>query len=244
MKTETWKKWAVFFGLVALCGLAVFIGTRIEHSHLLIKDSSRMTGSRNFWLDFPAVGDSDLVNAVIEIPAGTNEKWETSDSGELIEWEKTKSGYRVVQYLPYPANYGMVPGTLLSKDRGGDGDPLDIVLLGPSRPRGHVVHAVLIGVLKLTDAGEMDDKLIAVDPKGPLGSVSDMKDLDARYPGVSEILEIYFENYKGLGIMRSGGYGDRDLAMRILQAAVDDFQGRPAPHAEEIKQSGKKDSDS
>jgi len=56
----------------------------------------------------------------------------------------------------------MIPQTLLSKENGGDGDPLDVIILGPSISRGSVVKAHLIGVLKLLDGGEQDDKLIAI----------------------------------------------------------------------------------
>ena len=43
---------------------------------------------------------------------------------------------REVKYLGYPGNYGMIPRTLLPKELGGDGDPLDVIVLGPAVERG------------------------------------------------------------------------------------------------------------
>ena len=61
----------------------------------------------------PRNADGTL-NALVEIPAGTNEKWEASESDPtLLEWERLDGGARrVVRYLAYPANYGIMPDTL------------------------------------------------------------------------------------------------------------------------------------
>ena len=177
----------------------------------------------------PARNADGSVNAVIEIPAGTNDKWQVEDSGAL-EWELEDGRPRVVQYLAYPANYGMVPGTLQAASSGGDGDPLDIVVLGPAVPRGQVVQVRPIAVLRLTDKAERDDKLVAVRPGEPLGDVENLTQLDDRYPGVSSILELWFTGYKGPGRIESGGYADRAEALRILDRAVEAFErARPVP---------------
>ncbi len=72
-----------------------------------------------------------------------------------------KSAAGVTDYvspLPSPFNYGCVPGVL-----GGDGDPLDVVLLGPRRPRGATVRAEVHGTVRFLDAGAVDDKLICAE---------------------------------------------------------------------------------
>lgn len=82
----------------------------------------------------PLNHDGD-VNAVVEIPAGTLDKWELSKSNGQVEWETVNDVPRVVNYLGYPGNYGMIPRTLLPKDDEGDADPLDILVLGPPEPK-------------------------------------------------------------------------------------------------------------
>ena len=167
---------------------------------------------------------SGNIQAVIEVPAGRTEKWEVDKKDGNLKWDFKKGKPRVLKYIGYPGNYGMVPRTLLSKDSGGDGDPLDILLLGPPLKRGEVVSAKLIGVLKLSDDSEQDDKLIAVQFNSPLKKSDSIEELDERFPGITQILELWFTNYKGNGKMKSNGFGDREEAERILNEASDHFE--------------------
>jgi inorganic pyrophosphatase len=167
---------------------------------------------------------SGNIQAVIEVPAGRTEKWEVDKKDGNLKWDFKKGKPRFLKYIGYPGNYGMVPRTLLSKDSGGDGDPLDILLLGPPLKRGEVVSAKLIGVLKLLDDSEQDDKLIAVQFNSPLKKSDSIEELDERFPGITQILELWFTNYKGNGKMKSNGFGDREEAERILNEASDHFE--------------------
>ena len=47
---------------------------------------------------------------------------------------------------------------MLLKSKGGDGDSVDVLLLGPAVPRGSVVKGRVIGMLSLVDTGEVDNK--------------------------------------------------------------------------------------
>ena len=209
------------FAFVALALLACAEG-RTDGSE------TRLTGPRNFLSGYPSVDAQGRVHAVIEIPAGTTAKWETTHDGAAIEWEARAGGRRVVRYLPYPGNYGMVPGTLLPREAGGDGDPLDVIVLGDALPRGSVAAVRLVGVLRLLDDGERDDKLVAVLPEGPLGGARNLADLERRYPGVTEILETWFTHYKGPGRMESLGYEEAPAAERILRAAAEAYRASDA----------------
>jgi inorganic pyrophosphatase len=185
-------------------------------------------GPESFVSGYPATNPDGLVNVVVEIPAGTNAKWEVDKRDGALRWEIRDGQPRVVKFLGYPANYGMVPSTLLPKELGGDGDPLDVLLLGPAQPRGTVARARLLGVLKLLDRGEQDDKLIALLDEAPITGVASLAELDDRYPGVTQILEIWMTSYKGPGVIRSGGYAGADEANAILEAAMRAYQERGA----------------
>jgi inorganic pyrophosphatase len=184
----------------------------------------RLPAETNFLLGFPGVNDDGTVNMVVEIPAGTNAKWETTKSGDALEWELRETGRRIVDYLAYPANYGMIPRTKLPKELGGDGDPLDVVLLGPAIARGDVIAVHPIGVLELLDDGAQDDKIIAVPMEGPFAGVTNLEELESRYPGTAEILETWFAHYKGPGRIESKGFADRGVALEIVGAAADAFR--------------------
>jgi inorganic pyrophosphatase len=133
-----------------------------------------------------------------------------------------------VRYLGYPGNYGMVPRTLLPREQGGDGDPLDVVVLGDAVARGTILEVRVVGLLKLLDGGEWDDKLLAVQAGTALGEVEDLEQLNARFPGVTRIVEIWFENYKGPGEMESLGFGSAADARAVLATAAAAFEAKAA----------------
>jgi inorganic pyrophosphatase len=187
-------------------------------------DTRTIQGEKNFLTGYPPVAEDGKVNVVVEIPAGTDAKWEVSKSEGIMQWEIRNGRPRVVQYLPYPGNYGMVPRTLLPKKAGGDGDPLDVIVLGHAERRGTVLPVKLIGVLKLLDNGEQDDKLIAVPAVGPLSKVNDLQELDKSHPGVKQIIETWFTNYKGPGKMKSLGFADPQSAQQILDTSIKAYE--------------------
>ncbi len=194
---------------------------RIEY---LLADHFRLDGyslvynpdkKLNFYTDFPAVNADGTVNTVIEIPAGTNGKWEVTEETGVLSWELKNGKPRMIKYLAYPWNYGMIPRTM-----GGDGDSLDCLSLGEMELRGTVAEVKIVGVIKLLDGGEVDDKLIGVLPGSTFWEVNSLADLQAKYPGVTEIIQIWIANYKGPGVMEILGLGEVDEAWAILNAGV------------------------
>ncbi len=188
-------------------------------------DNLKQPKRTNYITDFSAKNDDNTINVVIEIPAGTNEKWEVNKQNGEIEWEKRDGDFRMVKYLAYPANYGMIPRTKLPKELGGDGDPLDVLLLGESISRGEVVKAKVIGVLNLLDGGEQDDKLIAVQASGSYFShLQSIEQLEDEYEGITQIIELWFSNYKGKGKLVANGFSEKDEANKILEFAIEEYE--------------------
>ena len=180
-------------------------------------------------IDYAHVSPFDkdsLMQAVIEIPAGTIDKWELNKSNGQLEWEIVNGKPRKVNYLGYPGNYGFIPQTLLSKDQGGDGDPLDVLILGPAVERGSIQKCKIIGVLKLIDHGENDDKIIAVSQNSEMYKVNDILEMENEFNGVLDIVEIWFKNYKGSDVLQSNGYSNRDSAMEIIQRAIETYHSQ------------------
>ena len=140
---------------------------------LLLLFPTVVFGQKNQWIidhhdffhGFEAMDADSLVHMVVEIPAGSNEKWEVSKETGHLEWEIRQDTFRVVPYLPYPANYGMIPGTFLHLEDGGDNDPLDIFLLGPVKKRGEVTKGRVVGVIKTLDGGNKMINLLLLTPK-------------------------------------------------------------------------------
>jgi inorganic pyrophosphatase len=227
----TWRKNNCVVGSLALvltlvgtgcskCGPCEAIGHAPE---LRSVDRYTLVGNRNFLTHFEPLDRDGHVHVVVEIPTGTNAKWEVDKETGHLAWELKKGKPRVVAYLGYPGNYGMVPRTMLPKELGGDGDPLDVLIVGPAIPRGTLVKARLLGVLLLLDDGEQDDKLIAVAVDSPLAGVQSIDDLNQQFNGITDILQLWFSNYKGPGRIVSRGFADAKQARKILDAAIAAF---------------------
>lgn len=203
-----------------------FADTTRHTTAMTSKDIFTIVGDQDL-MSLPAINEDGTIRAIVEIPTGTSAKWEVSkDDPKAVYWEFKKGKPRIVNYLGYPGNYGTIPGTALPKELGGDGDPLDVMVLGQAVPRGEIVNVRLIGVLKMLDGGEQDDKLIAVlAENSPFSHIKSMAQLDAEFHGVSQIVDLWFANYKGPdGGMKGLGFSDADEAQAVLEAAEANYK--------------------
>jgi inorganic pyrophosphatase len=191
---------------------------------LVQRDAETITGPHNFLSGYPATLADGRANAVVEIPAGYTDKWEVKTDDGWLHWDRKDGKPRRVAYLGYPCNYGMVPRTLLSEARGGDGDPLDVLVLGAALPRGTVTPVRVIGLLEMSDGGERDMKLLAVRDDTPFAELRSVAELNARFPGATQIVETWFQNYKGPGVVETHGFGDMPRAAEVLRNASEDFE--------------------
>jgi inorganic pyrophosphatase len=179
----------------------------------------------NYLHDIAPFTSDSLVHVVIEIPAGTNQKWELNKVTGRVEWERiTADSLRIIDYLPYPANYGFVPQTLLPEASGGDGDPVDVFILGPSIDREEIVKARIIGMIHMLDDGELDSKLLAVDVNNPHGfNVKTYEMLLNEYPGALEIIKMWLLNYKGTDRVKILSVNDEKDAIHTIKTAHIDY---------------------
>jgi len=206
-------------------GNLAFSETTPYTSEMTMKDDFTIVGKQDL-MKLDALNADGTARAIVEIPTGTSAKWEVSkDDPKAVYWEYKNGEPRVVNYLGYPGNYGAIPGTALPKELGGDGDPLDVIILGQAVPRGEIVDVRVIGVLKMLDGGEQDDKLIAVlAEESPFSHIESISRLDKEFPGVSDIIDTWFANYKGPdGGMESQGFEDAESAIAVLKAAAGNY---------------------
>jgi inorganic pyrophosphatase len=143
--------------------------------------------------------DGDALNVIVEIPAGTNHKIEYKTATGFSNDTLLGGVTRVVNFLPYPGNYGFVPNTLMDKDRGGDGDPLDVLVICESVPTGTRLAVKPIATLMLRDRGEIDTKIIAVpmDTALRVFQVDNFLEFALEQDAARSIIETWFLNYKG-----------------------------------------------
>jgi inorganic pyrophosphatase len=132
-------------------------------------------------------GTKEEMNVIVEIPRGSQNKYEIDKKTGLIALDRVLHTAQT-----YPFDYGFVPQTLWD-----DGDALDVVLLTtvPLFP-GVLVRARPVAILPMVDGGEADEKVIAVPADDP--RFADMKDLaDLNKHGLKEISH-FFLTYKKL----------------------------------------------
>ena len=170
--------------------------------------------------DYDAINKDGSVNAVVEIKSGIKEKWEISKTTGSISREFYMGSPRIIHHTPYPVNYGMIPRTILPLNRGGDGDPLDIIILGESLPQGKVVKVKPLGVMKMKDSGEQDDKIIAVPIKSSLVKYNNLDQFKNEKPEVLQNIKEWFINYKGKNIVEFINFESDEEAKFIIKDAA------------------------
>jgi inorganic pyrophosphatase len=126
-------------------------------------------------------------NVIIEVPTGSNNKYEYNAEQDIFELDRV-----LFSSVHYPGCYGFIPQTL-----GGDGDPLDVVVLtGEPMITGSVLSVRPVGFLKMTDDKGQDEKILAVPVNDP--RFNERRKLsDVRQHVLLEI-EHFFRIYKEL----------------------------------------------
>ncbi|MEB3251626.1 MAG: inorganic diphosphatase, partial [Cyanobacteriota bacterium] len=99
----------------------------------------------------PAQPEPGLINVLIEIPAGSQNKYEFDKDLNALILDRV-----LFSSVHYPCDYGFVPNTLAD-----DGDPLDgmVMIDQPTFP-GCVVLSRPIGMLEMIDGGDRDEKIL------------------------------------------------------------------------------------
>ena len=150
--------------------------------------------------------------AIVEIPKGSKNKYELDKKTGMLMLDRV-----LFSAVHYPANYGFIPQTYC-----GDHDPLDVLVLGqePVVPLS-IMIAKPIGVMKMRDQGEDDDKIIAVHANDPeyvhYNSITELA--PHRMTEVSR----FFQDYKVLEnkIVEIDHFLDRDDALTVIAEAIE-----------------------
>lgn len=183
---------------------------------LLFMYSCKQSGKVNYYT--LSTESEQGINAVIEIPAGSNHKIEYNSDNNRFENDTLNGQIRVIDFLSYPANYGFIPSTLMDENKGGDGDALDILVIAEHLPTGTVIEVKPIATLLLNDNHELDTKIIAIplDSSLQIISANDYMAFMTKYYGAANIIQNWFLNYKGLGETSLIGWQDEQYARQEI----------------------------
>ena len=166
-------------------------------------------------LDKVSAGSNpDKINVIIEIPYGSNIKYEVDKESRLVVVDRVMYGA-----MFYPANYGFVPHTLAD-----DGDPADVLVLNPyPLQAGSMIASRLIGVLIMEDESGMDEKLLSV----PISKIDPSFDKIQSFTDLPQIvldrIKNFFETYKTLEPnkwVKVKEFQDKASAQAILEKSI------------------------
>ena len=169
----------------------------------------------NIWhdIDPKRITPEDFV-AVIEISKGSKKKYELDKETGMIILDRI-----LHTSTQYPANYGFIPRTYA-----GDNDPLDVLVLCQEKIVSlALVEAYPIGVLKMIDGDEYDEKIIAVARRDPF--LNDYQDITEVPSHISAEIMHFFEVYKQLEGKQTSvdKMMGREEAERIIQESIDNY---------------------
>lgn len=155
------------------------------------------------------------INVIIEIPSGSKCKYELDKVAGMIRVDRI-----IASAVYYPGNYGFIPQTYAD-----DNDPLDALVLSQiSFHPGIIVRSRPIGVMRMTDAGESDDKILCVPLRDPhyqeFKSASDIPQ-----NVLNEILE-FFKVYKNLEEKKVTiqGVEPLEVAIEIVNQSLENYK--------------------
>ena len=159
----------------------------------------------------PAQPKSGLINVLIEIPAGSKNKYEFDKDMNAFALDRV-----LYSSVVYPYDYGFVPNTLAD-----DGDPLDgMVLMDQPTFPGCVIAARPIGMLEMIDGGDRDEKILAVPDKDPrYAAIKSLQDIAQHR--LDEIVE-FFQTYKNLEkkAVEILGWKDVDAVLPLVEECI------------------------
>ena len=160
----------------------------------------------------------EAINVVIEIPQGSNIKYELDKESGAIFLDRILYGSQF-----YPANYGFIPNTLAD-----DGDPIDVLVISSeSVVPGCVIKSRIIGVLIMEDESGKDEKILAVpvqklDPK--MAKINELEDL----PEITlKQIKHFFETYKDLEPgkwVKVTGFEGKEKAKELIKKAIENYK--------------------
>lgn len=160
----------------------------------------------------------DKVHALIEIPFGSNIKYELDKESGAIFVDRV-----LYSAVYYPANYGFVPNTLAD-----DGDPIDILVVSDyAVTPASVIKCRLIGVLMMEDEAGMDEKLLAVPVSKIDPTYDDIKSYEDLPQATLNKIKNFFETYKMLEPnkwVKLKDFKGPDEAAKLLEAAIANYK--------------------
>ena len=180
-------------------------------------------------IDSERVTEENFV-AVVEIPKGSKKKYELDKETGLIKLDRI-----LFTSTHYPSNYGFIPKTYAD-----DNDPLDVlVLCSETLDPLTMVECYPIGMVKMVDDDEVDEKIIAIPFHDPV--YSGYRDVSTLPRHILTEISHFFEVYKALEHSETSVkmVVDREEALAVIRKSKQTYEKKFGKNGAKAR-SGKK----
>ncbi len=162
----------------------------------------------NLWKELSSGPDvPNTINVVVEIPKGSRNKYEFDKETGTLRLDRV-----LYSSIHYPGDYGFIPQTFYD-----DGDPLDVlVMVSESSFPLCVIQARPIGLFRMTDRGQPDEKILAVPATDPLSrDYHDITDIPQHF--LHEVAHFFavYKDLEGVTVKTIGWEGAAQAKKRI-----------------------------
>lgn len=168
---------------------------------------------------YPPFSENGNAFMIVVNPAGTNTIYGYDPVKNRFDVKSENENSNEINYLPYPVNFGFIPSTVKEEALTGAGYPLDVLAIGSTIKQGSLLEFVPVGVLKVSYDGEEDRKIIGVVVNSEI-KIIDCKTLaclQQDYPGLTEIIETWYNNHRNDADVKVLGWEDEKTAMETIK---------------------------
>lgn len=163
----------------------------------------------------PFIEGTDNINAIVETPKGSRNKYTYDEKTDLIVLKKALPAGMV-----FPFDFGFIPSTIAE-----DGDPMDILVLtdAPTFP-GCLVESKVLGIIKVEqeEDGEKvrNDRVIAVQLQSRL--YSSANNIDDLPDGLVKEIVNFFASYNQVSedLFNPLGNDGPDVAIKLIHTSI------------------------
>lgn len=163
----------------------------------------------------PFIEGTDNINAIVETPKGSRNKYAYDEKTDLIKLKKALPAGMV-----FPFDFGFIPSTIAE-----DGDPMDILVLtdAPTFP-GCLVESKVLGIIKVEQEEEgekvRNDRVIAVQLQSRMYSAAN--NIDDLPDGLVKEIVNFFASYNQVSedLFNPLGNDGPEVAIELIHHSI------------------------
>ncbi len=162
---------------------------------------------------------TDGIQAVIEIPAGTNRVIAFDANKKSFEPVLVNDKVAKINFLPYIGNYGFIASSLKKTTAENARNALNVLVISECLPTGTLLNIQPIGTLQIMEKDKLINTVIAVpiDTLLQIMPITDFKELLIEHNVAKRMIEDWFLTYKGMYQSQLVGWRDEQQTLELIK---------------------------